>query len=76
MSNICCDERTNTEIEKTQRAMLRMLKIKIKDKISVNKIRVKTKFCDIGYRIKKLKLKYAGHMAMGDRNRWHLLLTQ
>ncbi len=57
--------------------MLRsILNIKLKDKISINKIKSKTNCKDIGYHIKKFKFKYAGHVARGDKNKWNLTVTQ
>ncbi len=57
---------TNSQIEKrrcTQKAMERsLLGVKKKDRIYNTIIREKTYPIDIGYRIKKLKWKYAGHV--------------
>ncbi len=39
---------------------------RLKDKILVNNMRKQRGTKNIGYKIKKLKLKYAGHMARGD----------
>ncbi len=47
--------------------------IKIKDKISIKKIKSKTNCKDIGYHIKKFKFKYAGHMTGGDKYKWNLI---
>ncbi len=45
-----------------------ILNIKLKDKVTINKIKSKTNCKDIGYHIKKLKFKYTGHKARGDKN--------
>ncbi len=59
------------KIQKTQLAMLRsILGKKRRDRISNRKIREKTKSRDIGYIIKKLKWKYAGHIIRRKGNRW------
>lgn len=58
-------------IKKTQRAMERsILKIKVKDRVRNEKIREETDAIDVGYRIRKLKYKYAGHVMRMGQERW------
>ncbi len=70
---------TNSQIEKircTQKAMERsLLGVKKKDRIRNTIIREKTNPTDIGYRIKKLKWKYAGHVIRRKGGTWENLIV-
>lgn len=47
-----------------------MLNIKRRDKINTKVIRQKTKTIEVSYTIKKLKLKWAGHLIRDQTNKW------
>lgn len=47
-----------------------MLNVKRRDKVNLNVIRLKTKTIDVSYTIKKLKLKWAGHLIRNKTNKW------
>lgn len=56
--------------------MLRsILKIKLRDLVKITKIREKTGESDIGFTIKKLKLRYVGHLVRGGKEKWNYLET-
>ncbi|MBP1527199.1 MAG: hypothetical protein H9Q66_04685 [Spiroplasma ixodetis] len=64
------------KIQKTQRAMeRRILGLRIKDRVSNRRMRSETQSKDIGYTIKKLKFKYAGHMYRTQEDRWNRRAT-
>ena len=55
----------------TQRATLRsIMNVKIEDKIRNEKISEETNAVDVGYPIKKLKYKFAGHAVRMNEERW------
>ncbi len=59
-----------------QNSMLRnILEIVRRDKIKTTNIQQQTGTVSIGYKIKKLKLKYAGHMARGNQEKRNLMTT-
>lgn len=59
-----------------QNSMFRsILKIKLKDKIKLLDIKEKIKVKDIGYIIRKLKWKYAGHLMREKNFKWHKTAT-
>jgi hypothetical protein len=61
----------------TQRTMERsILKIKKRDKIRNRDIRGQTQSTDVGYKIKKAKFQYAGHIMRSERERWTKILTE
>ncbi len=70
---------TNRQVQHlptTQNAVIRsILGIRLKDKILVNNMRKQTGAKNIGYKIKKLKLKYAGNMARENSEKWNLMTT-
>ena len=58
-------------LQTTQRRMERsILNIKLKDKISIKKIRERSKAKDVGYLAKRLKFKYVGHLSRTSDGRW------
>ena len=64
-------------LQKTQRAMERsILRLNLKDKVSNEEIRRRTKTVDVGYIIKSKKFKYAGHMIRGSNERWAKKVTE
>lgn len=64
-------------LKKTQRAMERsILNIRLRDKIRNTSIREETQVQDVGYTIKKLKFKYAGHIMRASNERWEKLVTE
>ena len=50
--------------------------IKLKDKVSIKKIRVKTKAKDVGYLAKRLKFKYVSHIYRTSDGRWSKSLLE
>jgi hypothetical protein len=61
----------------TQRTTERsILKIKKRDKIKNRDIRGQTPSTDVGYKIKKAKFQYAGHIIRSERERWTKILTE
>ncbi len=70
---------TNRQLQRlttTQNSMIRtILGIRLKDKILVNNMRKQAGAKNIGYKIKKLKLKYVGHMARSDAEKWNIKTT-
>ena len=64
------------KLNTTLHSMLRkILGIRLKDKVSLAKIRAKTKFKNITIITKKLKYLYAGHVQRSDEERWNKILT-
>ena len=64
------------KIQKTQRAMERsILNIRLKDKVKTCKIREKTGVIDALQHMRKLKWKWAGHVARLSDERWTYLTT-
>ncbi|KAI1712838.1 putative uncharacterized transposon-derived protein F52C9.6 [Ditylenchus destructor] len=60
----------------TQRAMeRRILGISLRDKITSNSIRQQTQFQDAVEEAKKRKLRWAGHIARREDNRWTKIAT-
>ena len=59
-----------------KRAMEKMLKIKLKDKIPATEIRRKTQVMDIMTYIHRQKWKWAGHTARRTDNRWTKRCTE
>ncbi len=56
--------------------MLRsILNIKRQGKIKTSEIKGRTKIRDIGYIIKKIKFKYAGHLVWG-KDSWNKIVTE
>ena len=47
-----------------------MLNVKRKNQVKVNDIHKKTKIVEVSYKIKKLKLKWAGHLMRSKTNKW------
>lgn len=69
-------QRQIQRLKNTHNSMLRsILGIRLKDKINIKTIKAKTGAKSIGYKIKKLKLKYAGHLARGDPEKWSYRCT-
>ena len=67
---------TNHRLRIAQRAMERnMLKAKLKDKIPCREIRAKTNIKDVVKFAAKQKLKWAGHVARLNDNRWTERIT-
>ena len=65
------------KLQATQRRMERsILNLKLKDKVSIKKIRQKTKLKDVGYLAKKLKFKFIGHTYRASDNRWSRTLLE
>lgn len=59
------------KLQTCQHSMERsMLNVKRRDKVNLNVIRLKTKTIDVSYTIKKLKLKWAGHLIRNKTNKW------
>ncbi len=55
--------------------MRSILNIKKKDKFKITEIKKKFTTQDVGYRAKKLKLKYAGHMGREEIGKWNVKTT-
>ncbi len=69
-------QRQVKRLQQTQNSMLRsILGIRLKDKVKNEIIRKQTGAKNIGYIIKKLKLKYAGHMIRNNSEKWNLKCT-
>ncbi len=57
-------------------SMLRgILNIRLRDKVKIFKIKRKTNVRDIGYLIKKIKMKYAGHLVRWREN-WSKIIRE
>ncbi len=70
-------EHQAVRLQITQRAMERsLLGINKKNKIKNEVIRQRTRMKDVIYIAKKLKLKYAGHMARSKNERWNKKVTE
>ena len=65
------------KLQVAQRAMERkMLNISIRDRISCKEIRKRTGVKDVIVKIRKMKWKWAGHIARLNDNRWTKRLTE
>ena len=66
-----------SSLQKTQRAMERsLLGIKLRERKSNEEMRKVTETVDVGYKIKKQKFKYAGHIIRGSNERWTKKVTE
>ena len=64
------------KLQVTQNSMLRnILGVRIKDKVSLEKIYAKTKAKKVWRVAKTLKLRYAGHIARENKAKWNHTLT-
>ncbi len=52
-----------------------ILNVKRQDEIKISEIKARTEIRDAGYVIKKMKIKYASHLAWGKDN-WNKILTE
>ena len=58
-------------MRQTERAMeRRIMKIRVKDRIRNERIKGRTNVINVGYRVKKLKYKYAGYVMRMKDERW------
>jgi hypothetical protein len=70
-------EKLTEKLRTAQRSMERsIMGIKKKDRVKNTRIREETGTIDIGYAVKKLKWKYAGHMARSDKQRWNKITSE
>ncbi len=67
-----CTKNRTKKINTTQNATLgNILKIKIEDRVSISEIVKLTKVKKVGRISKRLKLKYAGHIARESGGKWN-----
>ncbi len=56
------------KLKATQMRMVRsILNIRLQDKVKISEIKKKKNVRDIGYIIKKMKMKYADHLVRGEK---------
>ena len=64
------------KLQVTQNSMPRnILRIRVKDKVSLDQIYSKTKAKKIWGIVKTLKMRYAGHIVRGNKQKWSHILT-